>query len=175
MEYVAEHGTLQDMVILSLLATIGARPFEIYKLRCKDVDCGQQYIFLSVKGNWYKRTPISASMSDLLEDYLVNLSTDLDQLFYNQWGRPIDTRYIQRMLKRFASEAGLPHNVTPNTLRHTFATYAADRHGVIVTRALLGHCPQSHSTDVYMHLAPSKNRLVMNCHLYQTILGRGKK
>lgn len=175
MEYVAEHGTLQDMTILSLLATVGARPVEICKLCRKDVDCGQQYIFLSVKGNWYKRTPVSASMADLLKDYIATISIDSDQLFHNQWGNPIDTRYIQRMLKRFAIEVDLPHKVTPNTLRHTFATYAADRHGVVITRALLGHCPQSHSTNVYMHLAPSKYRPLMNCHPYQTTSGRGRK
>jgi integrase/recombinase XerD len=175
MEYVTDHGTLQELTIISLLATVGARPVEICKLRRKDVDCGQQYIFLSVKGNWYKRTPISAVMAELLEDYMSTITHDLDVLFLNQWGRPVDTRYIERRLKHFASEAGLPYKVTPNTLRHTFATHAANRHGVIITRALLGHCPQSHATDIYMHLAPSKYRPLMNCHPYQTTIGRGRK
>jgi integrase/recombinase XerD len=174
MEYVTLHGTLQDLTILSLLATVGARPVEICKLRRRDVHCGEQYIFLSVKGNWYKRTPLSAAMAELLEDYIAALTHDSERLFLNQWGRPIDTRYIGRQLKRFASEAGLPHTITSNTLRHTFATYAADRHGVMVTRALLGHCPQSHATDVYMHLSPSKFRPLMNCHPYQTTWGRGR-
>ena len=175
MEYVTEHGTLQDLTIVSLLSTIGARPVEICKLRSKDINCGEQFIFLSVKGNWYKRTPVSAAMASLLEDYMAGVTHNSEILFLNQWNRPIDTRYIQRLLKRFATEAGLPHKVTPNTLRHTFATYAAERHGIMVTRALLGHCPQSHATDVYMHLAPLKYRPLMNCHPYQTTYGRGRK
>jgi site-specific recombinase XerD len=74
MEYVTLHGTLQDLTILSLLATVGARPVEICKLRRRDVHCGEQYIFLSVKGNWYKRTPLSAAMAELLEDYIAALT-----------------------------------------------------------------------------------------------------
>jgi integrase/recombinase XerD len=175
MEWVSEHGTLQDMTILSLLATVGARPIEICKLRRRDIDYGSRCIFLSVKGNWYKRTPVSSAMAELLEEYVATGTHRSSVLFLNQWNRPVDTRYIQRMLKHFAGEAGLPYTITPNTLRHTFATFAADRHGVVITRALLGHCAQSHATDVYMHLAPSKYRPLMNCHPYQTTIGRGRK
>lgn len=171
MEYVAEHGTLSDMTILSLLATVGARPKEICLLRRQDVNRGEQIIFLHVKGNWFKRTPISPSMAELLDDYIRGITHTGEPLFLNQWRRPLDTRYIQRMLKHFAAAAGLGRHITPNTLRHTFATYAADRHGVVITRALLGHCAASHATDIYMHLAPSKYRALMNCHPYQTTVG----
>lgn len=172
LEYVAEHGSLADMTIISLLATVGARPIEICKLRRKDVFCEEQMILLCVKGNWFKRTPVSESMAELLDDYVNSITHNSEQLFLNQWQRPLDTRYIQRLLKDFAANSGLGRHITPNTLRHTFATYAADRHGVVVTRALLGHCAASNATDVYMHLAPSKYRTLMNCHPYQTTITR---
>jgi integrase/recombinase XerD len=175
MEYVGEHGTLADMTIVSLLATVGARPKEICMLRRTDVHCGEQFVFLRVKGNWFKRTPISLPMAELLDDYVASITHASELLFLNQWRRSLDSRYIQRLLKHFAAAAGLGRHITPNTLRHTFATYAADRHGVVVTRALLGHCAESHATDVYMHLAPSKFRALMNCHPYQTTVRRRKK
>ena len=57
-----------------------------------------------------------------------------------------------------------------------FYTYAADRHGITVTRALLGHSNHAHSntTEVYMHLIPSKFRVLMNAHPYQTTVRRRK-
>jgi integrase/recombinase XerD len=168
----AESDSLQDFVIISLLATTGARPHEIVKLRISDINCGQQFVFFHVKGDWYKRTPINHVMTGLLEEYLESLPPACEQLFYNQWGRPIDVRWIERLVRLIGENAGLSRRITPKMLRHTFATYAADRHGANVTRALLGHCGASHATDVYMHLAPSKFRRLMNCHPYQTTIAR---
>jgi integrase/recombinase XerD len=168
----AESISLQDFFVVSLLATTGARPGEIVRLRMRDINCGQRFIFLHVKGNWYKRTPVSAIMADLLEDYLESHSRASELLFQNQWGNPIDVRYIQRLVRHVGETAGLSNRITPVILRHTFATYAADRHGIMVTRALLGHCGASHATDVYLHLVPGKFRRLMNCHPYQTTIER---
>ena len=77
---------------------------------------------------------------------------------------------LERLVRDAARQAGIRHRVTPNILRHTFATWCADRHGAMVTRALLGHCGRSHSTDVYMHLIPGKFRVLMNNHPYQTTI-----
>jgi site-specific recombinase XerD len=52
-------------------------------------------------------------------------------------------------------------------LRHTFATYMADRHGKEITRAFLGHS-SSAATDTYMHLVPNSYRTYMNMHPHQT-------
>lgn len=168
----AESNSLQDFVVVSLLATTGARPTEIVNLRLRDINCGQQFIFLHVKGNWYKRTPVSAIMTELLEDYLESHSQASEHLFHNQWGHPIDVRWIQRLVRATGEKAGFTQRITPCMLRHTFATYAADRHGIMVTRALLGHCGASHATDVYLHLVPGKFRRLMNCHPYQTTIER---
>lgn len=167
LETASELDSLQDFVIISLLATTGARPNEIVTLKRSNCSCMQDSISLQVKGNWTKQTPISPVMSELLSDFLNTLSDTSEQIFNNQWGNPIDVRYIQRLVRLVGENAGLPNRVSPITLRHTFATYAADRHGVLVTRALLGHCSASHATDVYLHLSPSKYRRLMNKHPYR--------
>jgi integrase/recombinase XerD len=167
LETASEVCSLQDFVIVSLLATTGARPNEIVTLKRCNCNCMQDSINLNVKGNWTKQTPISPVMSELLADFLNATSDISEQIFFNQWGNPIDVRYIQRLVRLIGETAGLPHRVSPVTLRHTFATYAADRHGVLVTRALLGHCSASHATDVYLHLSPSKYRRLMNKHPYR--------
>jgi integrase/recombinase XerD len=168
--------SLQDLTILSLLVTAGPRPKEIVTLRRKDIFVGEQFVFLKVKGGWYKRTPISECMAETLREYLDTIPSDRPLLFCNQWGKPIDTRWIERMVRAAAAQAGIKRRITPRILRHTFATYAADRHGITVTRALLGHSNHSHSntTEVYMHLIPSKFRVLMNSHPYQTTVRRRK-
>ena len=171
----SEICSLQDFVIISLLSTTGARPHEVIDIHRKDISSGQQFVMLHVKGNWFKRTPISAIMVEVLEEYLDTLPQTTMRLFHNQWDNPIDVRYIQRLVRYVGESAGLSNRITPVMLRHTFATYTADRHGVTVTRALLGHCNASHATDVYMHLAPGKFRRLMNRHPYQTTIPREKK
>ena len=166
----------QDLTIVSLLVTSGPRPQEIVRLRRKDIFIGERFILLKVKGGWYKRTPISESMAATLREYLDTIPPDRPLLFPNQWGKPIDTRWIERMVRDTAAQAGIKRRINPRILRHTFATYAADRHGITITRALLGHSNHSHSntTEVYMHLIPSKFRALMNCHPYQTTVRRRK-
>ena len=170
LETAATVRNLQDFTILSLLVTAGPRPHEIGKLRVQDIFLGEQYIFLHVKGGWYKRTPISDSMAETLRDYMDTYAPAGPALFLNTWKRPVDRRWIERLVREAARQAGIRRRVTPNILRHTFATWCADRHGAVVTRALLGHCGRSHSTDVYMHLIPGKFRMLMNRHPFQTVI-----
>ncbi len=170
LETAATVRDLQDFTILSLLVTTGPRPHEIGKLRVQDLFLNERYMFLNVKGGWYKRTPISDSMAETLRDYMDAYAPAGPALFLNTWKRPIDRRWVERLVRDAARQAGIRRTVTPNTLRHTFATWCADRHGAMITRALLGHCGRSHSTDVYMHLIPGKFRVLMNLHPYQTTI-----
>jgi site-specific recombinase XerD len=175
LETAAAMRSLQEFTILSLLVTAGPRPHEIGNLRVQDIFLEEQYIFLRVKGNWYKRTPISASMAETFRDYISAYAPTGPALFLNTWKRPVDRRWVERLVRGAARQAGIRHTVTPNMLRHTFATWCADRHGAIVTRALLGHCSRSHSTDVYMHLIPGKFRVLMNLHPYQTMVRTSRR
>jgi len=172
METTAKTGSLLDMTVLSLLATVGARSHEIAALELKDIHIEQQYIMLRVKGEWTKRTPISSSMAELLNDYIREYSITEGVLFRNKWHNPINKHWILRMVKAAGEEAGINRPVSPRMLRHTFATYAAERHGEVVTRALLGHCASTHSTKVYMHLIPSRFKPLVNSHYYQTTVER---
>ncbi|MFC1476587.1 tyrosine-type recombinase/integrase [Fibrobacterota bacterium] len=175
METTAKTRSLLDMTVLSLLATVGARSHEIAALELKDIHIEQQYIMLSVKGDWTKRTPISSSMAELLDDYVREYGITEGVLFRNNWDNPINKHWILRMVKAAGEEAGINRPVSPRMLRHTFATYAAERHGEVVTRALLGHCASTHSTKVYMHLIPSRFKPLVNSHYYQTTVERPGK
>ena len=161
----------QDFAILSLIATTGLRPFEVASLRRGDLQLDQHRIEARTKGGWMKKTPLSASTADLLTAHLATRDDQQPALFLNKWGQPATANWIQRVIKETAAAAQLPF-VTARILRHTFGTFAADRHGTVVTRSLLGHrfC---RTTQVYTHLSPRRFRPLMNAHPYQTVIREG--
>ena len=158
---------LVDLVILSLLATTGARPHEIASLRVCDVRASYTRVDFLAKGGWYKPTPLSAQMAPLLKCHCEALPPEAEECFYNTRGKPVTVSWIQRMVRAAGEDAGLPMRLTPKLLRHTFATHAADRHGRCITKALLGHA-YDRTTDVYVHLSARRFRGAMNSHPYQT-------
>ena len=158
---------LMDLVILSLLATTGARPHEIASLRVCDVRASYTRVDFLAKGGWYKPTPLSPQMAPLLKCHCEALPPEAEYCFYNTRGKQVTVSWIQRMVRAAGEDAGLPMRLTPKLLRHTFATHAADRHGRCITKALLGHA-YDRTTDVYVHLSARRFRGSMNCHPYQT-------
>jgi len=164
----ARDRPIQDFAILSLIATTGLRSFEVAGLRRDELYLQQHRIAAETKGGWIKKTPLCASTAAVLAAHLAARDDDDPALFLNKWGQPATPNWVQRMVKEAARDAGLPF-VTARVLRHTFGTFAADRHGTIVTRALLGHrfC---RTTQVYTHLSPRRFRPLMNAHPYQTVI-----
>jgi integrase/recombinase XerC len=172
LECTARNRSLMDFCIISLLATTGLRPQEIALLRRADVLLGRQLLLVQVKGGWVKRTPISNNMTQLFSAWFEQRSDGSDFAFVTPRDRPLHKGWILAMVRHAGREADLPMRLTPRHLRHTFATFAVDRHGITITRALLGHATAEH-TAVYMHMAPSKFRRIMLAHPYQTHAQRG--
>ncbi len=168
LETVARDRSVQDFAILSLIATTGLRSFEVASLRRDNLHLDQHRIAAKTKGGWLKKTPLPAPTAALLKAYLATRTDHQPAVFLNKWDRPATANWVQRMVKEAGGDAGLPL-LTARILRHTFGTFAADRHGTIVTRALLGHrfC---RTTQIYTHLSPRRFRPLMNAHPYQTVI-----
>lgn len=162
----ARRHPFRDFVILSLFATTGLRPSELVSLTRDRVYLKEQRILIWVKGGWLKNTPLSAWMCAILQSYLVSREDGLPALFINDKARPVTLSFIQHMIKQAGKDAGIPFPLTPRHLRHTFATHAADRHGRVITGALLGHA-RPETTQVYMHLSPRRFQSIMNKHPYK--------
>ncbi len=158
---------LMDLVILSLLATTGARPHELASLRVCDVRASYTRVDFLAKGGWYKPTPLSPQMAPLLKCHCEALPPEAEYCFHNTRGKPVTVSWIQRMVRAAGEAAGLSMRLTPKLLRHTFATHAADRHGRCIAKALLGHA-HDRTTDVYVHLSARRFRGAMNRHPYPT-------
>ena len=170
LKYSALHLNQRDFLIIMLLASTGLRPNEIVLLKRSDVHLDQRRLDLHVKGGWCKKTPLCKSMTNLLADYL-STRNDIDSaVFVNNKSRPVTVSWIQRLVKCTGKEADLPVSLTCNHLRHTYATYAADRHGKIITKALMGH-QRLTTTEIYTHLSPSYFRPLAQGHPFLGVAG----
>ena len=157
----------RDFAILSLMAGTGLRPADIARIKWTDFDPVSQCIKGIVKGYWTKTTPLNTGLTAILNNYLHSRSDDAESLFVSDRAKPVTVSWIQRLVKAAGREAELNISLTCNILRHTFATHAADRHGKMITRSLLGH-QRLRTTAVYTHLSPRRYKVLMNRHPYVT-------
>ena len=166
LERCAHTRSFQDFTILSLLASTGLRTNEIVTLNRDRVDIPHNRIVLIVKGGWQKKTPLSDQMSLILAKHLKDRNDNTPSVFINKKEGPLSESYIRRMVKTVAADVGIKFPLTCRHLRHTFATHSVDKHGMLITKALLGHSKMT-ATQVYLHLSPRRFRGLMNQHPYQ--------
>ncbi|MBN2185888.1 MAG: tyrosine-type recombinase/integrase [Dehalococcoidia bacterium] len=144
----------RDVVMLELLYATGLRISELVSLDVKDIDLRQNCVN-SVYSNSKRKVPFDQHMSKLLEKFVENDRLDLlydekeEALFLNRRGKRLTRQGFWQIIKNYASKAGLSTNVTPHTLRHSFAVHklqtGADLHSI---QQLLGHAYIS-STRIY--------------------------
>ena len=158
--------SFQDFTILSLVASVGLRTNEIVTLNRDKVYLTKKRVDLRVKGDWLKKNPLSDQMTKILATHLASREDNSPAVFINKKGSPLSESYVQRMGKKVGYEAELSFALTCRHLRHTFATHSVDKHGSLITKALLGHSKLA-TTRVYLHLCPSHFKGLMNLHPYR--------
>ncbi|HEY0322323.1 MAG TPA: site-specific tyrosine recombinase XerD [Pyrinomonadaceae bacterium] len=163
---VTEEG-LRDRAILELMYASGLRISELVSLKPSDVDMDAGLLSCHGKGSKERRIPIGRSASRWLELYRAarahRTRTHDPRLFVNSLGAPLTRQTVWVSIKRIASRAGL-ENVSPHTLRHSFATHliqhGADSRSV---QSLLGHSDIS-TTQIYTHMTDRHLRATYNRH-----------
>jgi site-specific recombinase XerD len=114
----------RDTVIVHLLLASGLRVSELCDLELSDVTLSERKGSLLVrngKGRKQRLVAVNLEMRKELADWLeLRPKAKSDHLFIGQKGEPIHSRVVQRVMERYGEMAGL-ENLTPHTLRHTFA------------------------------------------------------
>lgn len=157
----------RDRAILELLFSTGLRISELCGLSIDDVDLSRDEFSVRGKGDKVRVVFLSDSARSALQEYL-KARKDLDDAMFVRMGKKandgndlrLSPRAVQRLLKKYAAEAGITRKVTPHVIRHSFATdllqNGADLRSV---QALLGHAHIG-TTQVYTHVTDKHLREV---------------
>jgi integrase/recombinase XerC len=159
----------RDRALFELLYATGLRVSEAAGLDLEDVDFSSRLLRVVGKGNKERIAPFGEAAGDALSDYLPTrrvrrrqaedaTSDDGEPLFVNSRGGRLTTRSMARLLKRRLRAAGLPIEISPHALRHSFATHLLEAGADLrAIQELLGHASLS-TTQKYTHLDAARLR-----------------
>lgn len=152
--------TLRDRAILEFMYATGVRISELIGLRLRDLDLEERLVRVVGKGSKERIIPFGVVALDALRVYLHESRPVLagarressGTLFISRRGRALSRKGAWEIVRRRVQAAGITRDVTPHTLRHTFATHllqgGAD---IAAVQEMLGHADIS-TTQIYTHL-----------------------
>lgn len=152
----------RDKAILELLYATGMRVSEIVFLNIWEVDLNSDEIKILGKGKKERIVLMGKYSQDALREYLFSSRPHLQKnnekaLFLNKYGGRLTSRGVQRIVEKYIKILGERKNITPHSLRHSFATHLLERGADLRSvQELLGHASLS-TTQIYTHL--TKERL----------------
>ena len=148
----------RDRAILELLYASGLRVSELVDLPLSGLDLDEAWATVFGKGSRERLVPIGAPAVRTLERYLREVRPRLDKgsgqgrVYLNARGNPMRRESIWKLVKDSAKRAGIAKNVSPHTLRHTFATHLVEGGAdLAAVQELLGHVDIS-TTQIYTHV-----------------------
>jgi len=155
-----DRGWRRDRALLELLYATGCRASELSSLKCHDVHLDQGHCLCRGKGDKQRMvllgdravTAVLAYLDDERPGLVARRGSDPGWLLLSLRGRRLRRERIWELLKRYARRVGVPEDVTPHTLRHSFATHllagGADLRHV---QEMLGHASIA-TTQIYTHV-----------------------
>ena len=163
---------IRTRAMLELVYACGLRVSELINLQISNLHLSDKLIQIRGKGNKERIVPINDYASRVLRNYLINARPLLNKpgkdtgfVFLNKNGDPMTRVGFFKILKNLAAECGITKDVSPHTLRHSFATHLLEA-GVDLRliQEMLGHEDIS-TTQIYTHLSMKKMKEVYkNAH-----------
>lgn len=155
---------MRDAAMLELLYATGMRVSEMTGLNLDDLHLSMGFIKCIGKGDKERIIPVGRTASAALDRYLkegrpklVSKTTRTDALFLNHHGARLSRQGFWKILKALAKKANIEKDITPHTLRHSFATHLIENGADLrAVQEMLGHADIS-TTQIYTHV--SKTRL----------------
>ena len=153
----------RDRAILELLYATGCRVSEVAGMNLEDIDFNHETIRVRGKGRKERFVPFGSKAKEALAKYIDVRGTLLavapehkrehKAVFLNYQGTRITTRSIGRLVDKYCKECAMANNISPHSLRHSFATHllsaGADLRAI---QELLGHARLS-TTQIYTHVS----------------------
>ena len=159
----------RNLAILEVLYGCGLRVSELIQLKISEIYWKEGFIRIIGKGNKERLVPLGKTATKHLKIYLnevrIHQKIDkefIDHVFINKTGSKLSRIMIYKIIKKLTTLSGISKNVSPHTLRHSFATHLVEGGADLrAVQEMLGH-ESITTTEIYTHL--DKN------YLKQTIL-----
>ncbi len=150
----------RDRTMLELLYAAGLRVSELVELRPLDFDPQTGVLRVFGKGSKERLVPLHDLAQRFLLAYLESWRNSFkpleDRMFLNRSGKGLTRQAIWKLIKRCAQEAAIYREISPHTMRHSFATHLLEGGADLRTvQILLGHADIS-ATEIYTHLQTSR-------------------
>ncbi len=153
---------LRDQALLELAYSSGLRASELVGVNVGDFDFARRELRVFGKGSKERVVvfgePCARAIQEFLQKERVAPVDGSDALFVNPSGARLGVRSVHNIVRRWAVAAGLPPDVSPHTLRHSFATHLLDGGADLKSvQQLLGHESLA-TTQVYTHVSIERLR-----------------
>jgi integrase/recombinase XerD len=156
---------VRDVAVLEFMYSCGARASEVTALQISDIDIAKHSVKLYGKGSKSRVIPIGGKAIEAIENYKTRVRPTLQlkgkpitNLFLNKRGKPLSRQNVFELIKNAAKRANLTLDISPHTLRHSYATHlimgGAD---IRVVQELLGHSSVV-TTQIYTHISSNTLR-----------------
>lgn len=149
---------IRDRALLEVLYASGARISEALSLHVDDLVDGQSMVRITGKGNKQRYVPLGSHAIAAVEHYLVRARPQLSKgkssyLWLNLRGNSLSRQSAWLIVQQAAQRAGISKEISPHTLRHSFATHLLEGGAdVRVVQELLGHASVT-TTQIYTHVS----------------------
>lgn len=160
----------RDRALLELLYATGCRASELSHLKRCDVHLVEGYCLCRGKGNKERLVPLGRRAAEAVRAYLehergrlaARTSGEPEWLLLSYRGRRLRRERIWELLKYYAARVGAPPDVSPHTMRHSFATHLlAGGADLRLVQEMLGHASIA-TTQIYTHVDSSRLKAVHN-------------
>jgi integrase/recombinase XerD len=156
-----DHFGIRDKAMLELLYATGIRVSELIGLEINNIQLTMG--FVRCNGNKERIIPIGRAAADAIKHYLedgrprfTSAKQQDHALFLNHQGKQLTRQGFWKILKNLAREAGIDKELTPHTLRHSFATHLLENGADLrAVQEMLGHADIS-TTQIYTHVSKTK-------------------
>ena len=160
----------RNKAILEVMYATGARISEVINLELNQIDFEECIIRVVGKGKKERIIPLDDVAFEALDNYINNYRPFLiknetcNYVFLNKNGEKISRQMIFKILKNLANKAGITKEISPHTLRHSFASNLLNNGADLrVIQELLGH-ENLETTEIYSHLQNKKIKDDYNNH-----------